>query len=263
MKPLLIEAVTVCVGYADFLKVTARYNRQHFDHWVVVTSKQDTETQEVCRRYGIKCVLTADFFAFGDTFNKGRAINRGLSQLSHKGWVVHIDADIVLPSHFRQALASAQLDDRRENIYGCDRIMVRSAKQWDRLKKSGYLGGFPQHSFHNWLRPSPAIEGPDALPDQPRYLEVGDRWADVEHGWVPIGFFQMWHGEAGQGYGINTRKYPIGHNSAERTDVQFALQWDRNNRVLISEFVAVHLESERAKIGANWKGRTTVPFVEL
>ena len=264
MKPLLIEAVTVCEGYADFLRVTAGYNRPMFDNWVIVTSPKDKETQDVCRKYGIRCVITNDFHSFGDTFNKARAINRGLSQLSHRGWVVHIDADVILPPHFRQALNSAQVDDARGNIYGCDRVMVKSAKQWRALKASGYLGGFPQHSYHNWLRVSPRIkpEGPDALPDVPPVLPMGDRWADVLHGWVPIGFFQMWHGEAGQGYGINTKQYPIGHNSAERTDVQFALQWDRNNRVLIPEFVAIHLESEPSPIGINWRGRKSKQFVE-
>jgi hypothetical protein len=36
--------------------------------------------------------------------------------------------------------------------------------------------------------------------------------------------------------------------------------WDRQFRVLLPEVVVLHLESEQAQQGANWRGRTTVPF---
>jgi hypothetical protein len=55
-----------------------------------------------------------------------------------------------------------------------------------------------------------------------------------------------------------------GHNvrnsDAARTDVQFALQWDRERRAIVPELVCLHLESEDAGVGANWSGRTTRPF---
>jgi hypothetical protein len=40
----------------------------------------------------------------------------------------------------------------------------------------------------------------------------------------------------------------------------FAVQWARQHRQLLPELFAVHLESERVAMGANWKGRTTRPF---
>ena len=42
--------------------------------------------------------------------------------------------------------------------------------------------------------------------------------------------------------------------TAARTDVQFALLWDRRDRVLIPELVVFHLEPEAAPMGANWNG---------
>lgn len=251
---LHIEAVTVCVGYADFLAHTIPYNQSHFDRWVIVTSPQDRETQEVCRRHSMECIVTKEFYKFGNKFNKGAGINKGLAQLSHDGWIVHLDADIILPRHYRRALEAAQIDDRRDAIYGADRLMVKSYADWKALEKSGYLHGWPQHGFHNLVRPSPQIA------DWPRQLRIGDRWADWRHGWCPIGYYQQWHGDNVIGYGVHNKPYPTAHNGAERTDVQFALQWDRNDRIIIPEFVVIHLESEPAKLGANWKGRTTARF---
>ncbi len=61
-------------------------------------------------------------------------------------------------------------------------------------------------------------------------------------------------------HGHHLRRYPTHHGDAARTDVQFALQWDRRYRQLLPEVIVLHLESERAAQGANWKGRTTRPF---
>ena len=56
---------------------------------------------------------------------------------------------------------------------------------------------------------------------------VGDRWADVRYGYVPIGFFQLWNQAADHRHGIRLRRYPDNHQTAARADVKFALQWDR------------------------------------
>ena len=58
----------------------------------------------------------------------------------------------------------------------------------------------------------------------------------------------MWHGSLG-------RRYPIAQGDAEHTDVLHAIQWDEGKRHLIPEVIGVHLQSEPAVLGANWKGR--------
>ena len=72
-------------------------------------------------------------------------------------------------------------------------------------------------------------------------------------GYVPIGFFQMWHGSLG-------RRYPIakGRRRAHRRPARDPV--GREPRHLIPEVVAVHLQSDSAPLGANWKGRTTPRF---
>jgi hypothetical protein len=234
-----IEAVTVCVGYGDFLAATARENRHLLDDWVIVTSPDDDETRDVCRRHSIRHVLSEEHRR-GGPFNKGRLIQRAYSQLGADDWILHLDADVVLPRQFRSLLDVAHLEE--DCIHGVDRCNVVGWDAWRRI------GSWDNHSYENYLTfaglPSPA----------------GARWASTLHGYVPIGFFQLFHGTAMIDRGKHLRHYPYNHSDASHSDVQFGLQWDRRHRRLLPEVIVLHLESEPARLGANWAGRTTARF---
>jgi hypothetical protein len=240
-----IEAVTVCVGYADFLREAIPYNLPHLDRWLIVTDSSDVETREVCRQHNLEFLSTDDFYRGGTKFDKARGVDRGLQLLAHDDWVLHLDADVILPPHTRHTLRAADLDPH--SIYGCDRVMVKGWERWQRLKASGFLERVSRSYHHNVCFPGG--------------FEVGARWADPLHGFVPIGFFQLFHRDATMFRGMRTRRYPgHGHSDAARTDVQFGLLWDRDRRALVPELVVLHLESEDSGTGANWSGRTTRPF---
>lgn len=235
-----IEAVTVCHNYDDFLQETIPYNLSMFDRWLIVTHPDDRRTRTLCRRFGLECITTEEGHAGGE-FAKGRMIERGLQHLRAEGWRVHLDADIALPRHFRTLLELADL--QADCVHGCDRVMVHGLREWKRLQESGWLdGGHFQHSCGIRFPPG---------------FEVGTRWVGLQAGYVPIGFFQMWHSSADQLDGVRTKPYPRRHNTACRTDVQHSLQWDRKRRVLLPELIVAHLESEPAPLGANWNGRRT------
>lgn len=238
-----IEAVTVCVNYGDFLAVTAEWNRHLFDQWVVVTTPDDELTREVCRKYRIEALVTEEGREPGGGLNKGYLVERGLQMLSAEGWRWHLDADVVLPRHARLMLTQAHLDPAV--IYGVDRVMVRSWADWVRLRDSGYLN-------------QPA-DTPHEVGFPPGF-EVGARWFVPQSGWVPIGFTQIWHTSVEEWRRVRVRPYPSNHDGASHTDVRHSLQWDRRRRQLLPELIAVHLESEPAEMGANWRGRTTRPF---
>jgi len=237
---LRLEAVTTCVDYGDFLRETARNNRHHFDKWIVVTRPADEETREVCRRYNLETVLTDEWERGGAGFAKARGINKGLLQLSADAWHLHLDADIVLPSNLHQLLEAAHLDE--DKIYGADRALIRGWDAWQQFQKSS----FTAHDYHCRIN----------FPEFP----LANRWADPHQGYVPIGFFQLFHCNATEWRGIRHRKYPERHSTAARTDVQFALQWDRRHRLCLPEVVVYHLESARNAKGANRNGRTTIRF---
>lgn len=237
-----IEAIQVCIGYGDFLAVTLPENLPLVDDLVVVTTADDEETRAVCRRHSVHHVLTDDHRR-GGPFNKGRLINRALDQIGASDWILHLDADIVLPRKFRTLIEVAHPDERC--IYGVDRCNLQGFDQWLRLKQ--YAGSWDNHAYEcgHWFHPS---------------YSVGSRWVSAIHGFVPIGFFQLFHASQTVEGGYHTRRYATRHGDAARTDVQFALQWDRRFRQVLPEVIVLHLESEASGLGANWKGRTTPRF---
>ncbi len=237
-----IEAVTICVGYGDFLAETVKENQHLLDDWVIVTSPDDDETRAVCHRHSLRHVLSEDHRR-GGPFNKARMVQRGFDQIGAHGWVLHLDGDIVLPRQFRSLLEMAHPDERA--IYGADRCNIVGYGAWQKIKRE--RGSWDNHAYHSSVR---FEEG----------ATVGTRWASKFHGYVPIGFFQFFHGSAMVEGGHHVRHYPYHHGDAARTDVQFALQWDRRYRRLLPEVVVLHLESEPARLGANWCGRTTARF---
>lgn len=230
-----IEAVIVCKDYSDFLAHTLPNNQQHLDRIVVVTHPDDRATQRLCAQYGVDCVATTEMHRDGAAFNKGRAINVGIMHLGHTDWLLHLDADTYLPHRFREMLHHAQLD--KANIYGCDRLNTKSFDNWEEHKHKTV----PQHQWRFMV--TPHAEFP-----------LGARLMHQELGYCPIGYFQLWHSSL-------KRTYPIHCGSAEHSDVVFAAQWPRPNRVLLPEMFVYHLESDgAAPMGINWKGRKTPPF---
>jgi hypothetical protein len=229
-----IEAVVVCKDYSDFLEQTLPDNLQQVDRLVVVTHPNDRRTIDLCSRFSVECVQTTCMHTQGDEFNKGRAINLGLGHLRGLEWMLHMDADILLPHGFRNMLARTHLDPK--NIYGADRVNVVGYDNWMAHKHKTV----PHYSHRYFVEP-------------PKEFNLGARIIHSEHGYTPIGYFQFWHRSA-------NRKYPIHQGNAEHTDLLFACQWARENRVLLPEIFVYHLESESSQMGANWKGRKTKWF---
>lgn len=233
-ESMKIEAVIICKDYSDFLKHTLSSNMNHLDRIIVVTHPNDKKTQALCNHYSVDFIDTTVFHDNGDRFNKGRAINLGLSHLRHEDWLLHIDADVLLPHDFRRRLYDAKLN--KSNIYGVDRLNVGSYENWMAHKEKIE----PQHKYRFLV---------DAIKEFP----MGSRLLHREYGYVPIGFFQLFHSSA-------HRKYPIIAGSAEHSDVLFGIQWAREHRILLPELFVFHLESDNSKFGANWQGRTTKEF---
>lgn len=231
-----LEAVVVCDKYSDFLAHSLPDNRILFDRLVVVTSHEDKETQRVCEYWHVQCIKTDVLNSRKGQFCKGAGINVGLEALDKDGWVVHMDADIVLPPLTRKLIQLCDLDPAV--LYGCDRFMVKSFDEWMKFRCQPRL----QHENESWIH---MTEFP-----------LGVRVAIHNYGgYIPIGFFQMWHPAAS---GIST--YPEGHTTAAREDSAFTLSWPRAKRALVPEIVAYHLESENAPMAANWAGRKTKAF---
>lgn len=234
-----IECVTVCKGFGDILEHSILHNQPLFDRWLIVTTRDDDETHRVCKRHGIDFVDTDAFTRKGEKFNKALAINVGLAHLTCADWILHLDADILLPPQTRRFLENAELNPKC--IHGVDRFNMVGSDIYAEWKK----GINPQYEWFCLINP-------------PANTVFGSRIVHFDYGgWMPIGFFQLWNGP-----GSGVTRYPIKANTdAEHTDVLHAMKWPRAERILIPEILAVHLESERVKWGANWNERVSKPFV--
>jgi hypothetical protein len=157
-KRVGLSAITVSVNYRDYLARILE-NRAHFDEWIIVTTPDDLETQDLCARHDLKCLVTEVFYSKGASFNKAKGLNLALQEVNPGNWIVSLDSDILLPRDFRKRLDEEFLDPHL--LYGLEgRCICRDPKTLATLKATGA-----------W----------DAL-----VLE--------EHPWI-LGYFQMFHPE--------------------------------------------------------------------
>lgn len=236
-----LQAVTVCVNYADFFEQTGEANRGIFDKFVVVTDCKDTEVTALCERFGYECLKTDAFYENGATFNKYAGINEGLKLIDEDAWVVFIDSDIVLQKDTRRVLECLDLD--MHSLYGIDRVNCTSFEAWEKYKAGkGVL-------MENWMLTSAGLELGARLVHYYGHHGENGRF----EGWRPLGFFQLCHKST-------FNWYPQETNGADHCDLVFARCWKRRRRHFIPELLAVHLESESGN-GVNWYGRKSAPFV--
>lgn len=235
-KNFKLEAVTVCVNYSDFLAVTLPHNKGLFDRFVVVTDTQDLDTKRVCDENGVKCIQTDVFYEDGNPLNKAKGINKGLEWLDTDAWILHFDADCLLPPLTRAVLSRLPLDPK--GIYGIDRLMCKSYHEFEKYTNN------PTHIHQDYCYIN--------LTAFPLGRRLGEYY---NTGYTPIGFWQMWNPKKSHVY-----EYPTEHGCVDRSDVLFAKKFCRYHRHLIPELACIHLESEDAPQGTNWKGRKSKKF---
>lgn len=236
IESLRLEAVTVCVGFDDFLDVTLALNHAHLDTMIVVTTHHDRKTQLVAKKHGARCVQTDLFSKNGRQFNKGAAINAGMNHFQYHGWRLHLDSDVVLPDNFRRLLFNhSHLDPSA--IYGADRVDVVGRQTLRELRRA--VRTEPQHAWRCLVAPR-----------HPH--PIGARYVDHLHGYVPIGFFQLWNART-------QKEYPFSIGTAAHDDVMFAAQWPEAYRRHLPTVICYHLCSRTPKWGENWEGRRAQP----
>lgn len=93
----MLRAATVSVGYAEELNVSLTYNRKHFDEYLVVTDREDSDDAKVAESHGCCVCWTDAFYRNGADFNKWLALEEGLDAFGRGGWLCMLDADTLLP----------------------------------------------------------------------------------------------------------------------------------------------------------------------
>jgi hypothetical protein len=126
-----IEAIIVCKNYSDYLEITLPLNQSHFDNIVIVTSVDDEETKNLCKKLDINFIVYNDFNKNGAKFNFGGARSFGLQNLKYNDWVIILDGDIIMPQNFREIFNIDNLDI--EKFYGSYRRFIPSYNDYKDL----------------------------------------------------------------------------------------------------------------------------------
>ena len=126
------NVIIVSVNYNDYLLVSLDQNIKIFQNITVVTSQEDVMCQRICEKFGVNCVITEKMYEGDAKFNKGKAINEGIKSISNPGWILLLDADIVVEGE----LSTENLD--KSSLYTSDRYLC---EEYTRFKsyKSGIL----------------------------------------------------------------------------------------------------------------------------
>ena len=176
-----IEAVTVSIGYANFLHQVLP-NKKKVDRWVVITHESDIETRWLCRQHKIECVLSKRIYEDAP-FAKGRAVNEGLDILDRDGWILHVDSDALLPDDFRTVV---ERDVNNTNYLYYTKRYSRDGIDVD------------QQRFDTF--------GPTPLDEIPEEYKQMNAAAGLEtivpetYVHKPYGFFQLWHSSQRKDY---------------------------------------------------------------
>jgi hypothetical protein len=120
----MITAIIVCVDYADFPAITLPATVATVDRVCVATAPHDEATLAVCRAASVEIAVYPRFSGGGVSFDKAGGLNFLLDRLRPQGWVLSLDADIVLP----RRLEINGLE--RSHLYAAHRRMIADPEQW-------------------------------------------------------------------------------------------------------------------------------------
>jgi hypothetical protein len=115
---------------------------------MVVTSPADTATQQICEHLGVRTHVTNAFYEKGAKFNKGKAMEEAFEAYGRTGWMLILDADIIIPKtlEYLRELRSGFL-------YGTYRKVLKDPTQWNpeydprrlRRERESEIPGFFQY----------------------------------------------------------------------------------------------------------------------
>ena len=115
-----LDLVIVSVNYNDFLLTTLTRNTKIFSDITVITSTEDLMSQQICQKFGVNLVISDIMYEGGAVFNKGKAINKAVESITEPGFILIIDADIIIG----RGIDTADLDPTI--LYTSDRWMCKT-----------------------------------------------------------------------------------------------------------------------------------------
>jgi len=135
-----IHAVITAAGGIDnlsakMLDYTLQYNINQLDEITIITDLKSEEVVNVANKYNLKYIKTNTFYKNNATYDRGLVLSEFL--IDKKGWILHMDCDILLPEYFKESISKQTLD--KNIMYGSRRIMFENIKDADIWYRSDKL----------------------------------------------------------------------------------------------------------------------------
>ena len=108
----MLIAITVSTNFSDILEITMKQNLKFFDHWYIITEKNDAKTINLIKNIDKIKILYYDFQTNNiknniSIFNKGGALSYAQNLIYNKYIkckILILDSDIYLPYNFRKII---------------------------------------------------------------------------------------------------------------------------------------------------------------
>lgn len=158
-----INALTVCVNYAETLRVSLPRWMPGLASLTIVTDPEDADTAALAEQYGARVHVTNVFYERGATFNKGAAMEEARKRtMEWADWGLFFDADIIPEDGWSLKLDEAEYP--KTNLYSawrhqCDDI-TQLDRDWPRITHDGLGVGYFQlfHTADRAVRDEPVVE---------------------------------------------------------------------------------------------------------
>jgi len=115
---------------SKILDYTLGKNLDQIDEFIIATDYQSPEVEKICQKYSIKFIKTNKFYENNAQFDRGKVVSSILKNIK-SGWILHMDADILLPKDFKQKINTINFN--KSKLYGARRIMfsdLTKTKKW-------------------------------------------------------------------------------------------------------------------------------------
>lgn len=188
-----ISALTVCVGYSDFLEKSLACWIRNCDRIIIVTDLDDEQTPNLIVEHDspkVDCYRTNKFYQNGATFNKAAAICWAIESHGMTGcdcapwlndWQLFFDSDIIPQGNWREVFE--QHAPQIGNLYGAKRYL-EDGNMFNENELAGYFQIFHATDEHVFGR-NPLLQtnwahagGYDS--------EFHQRWEEREKIYLPI-----------------------------------------------------------------------------
>jgi len=103
----MLIAITISTNYSDILEIILKQNLKFFDHWYIITQKNDENTINLIKNIDKITILYYNFQSNNSDFDKGGAIKQAqlhIYQKYNKSIILIIDSDIYLPDNFYEII---------------------------------------------------------------------------------------------------------------------------------------------------------------